>query len=276
MRLCVFGDVHGNADALRAVLAAMRAEGPDLYACTGDVVFGWGGPDACVDAIGQLGCAAWVTGNADQTVLGARGYRLAADAPLAPRAAWDRDRLGAERLRALAARPAGAALHFRDLGTVWLAHGCPPARIEPGVRPAGLAEWREHVADDDAVLAWLRGEPASGGAPPGLFLCGHTHVPTVRRIGQTLVVNPGSVGYGIHHAAPARYQTGNAVARYAVVDWTPRAGWAAAVRRVPYDTQAAVRALEGLPWADAAEVERRRAFVGEPPAADGPADPVQG
>jgi len=264
MRICVFGDVHGNGAALSAVLAALPAEAPDLCACTGDVVFGWGQPEECVDGVRALGCL-WVTGNADQVVLGNPDFPP--PAPAAARAPWDRERLGPARLRVLAALPTGAALQLPRAGSLWLAHGCPPARIEPGVRPAGLREWSDNVADDRLVAGWF------GSDPPALFLCGHTHVPTARRIGATLVVNPGSVGYGIHHAAPARYQTGNAVARYAVLDWAPGPGWTARMRQVPYATAAALAGLEGLPWADGAEIDRRRAFLAQAPAAAGP-EPV--
>ena len=267
MRICVFGDIHGNAPALAAALEAMRAEDPDLYACTGDVIFGWGQPARCVDAVRALGCP-WVTGNADQTVMGAPGYELRPDSPLGRRAASDRERLGAGRVRILGSLPAGIHLHFREAGGVWLAHGTPPGRIEPGVRPAGLHEWHDNVTDDANIAAGL------GSAAPGLFLCGHTHVPTARRIGATLVVNPGSVGYGIHHGAPARYQTGNASARYAVVEWSAGTGWTAHMRRVPYDTDQAVTGLEGLPWVDAAELDKRRAFLAERPAVDAP-DPIE-
>lgn len=265
MRICSFGDVHGNLSALRAVLDAVAREDPDLVVCTGDVVFGWGEPEACADAVWALGCP-WVTGNAEQALLDAPEHRPPAGSAAAVRAAWERGRLGPARLRRLAALPAGLALHLRDAGTVRAAHGCPPARITPGVRAAGQAEAGDNVASDDDVRAWL------GEDPPGLFLCGHTHVPTVRRLGPTWAVNPGSVGYGIHPDAPERYQTGNAWARFAVADWCAERGWSASVRRVAYDVDEAVRALARAPWADADEIGRRLAFLRRP-AVPGP-DPV--
>ena len=94
-----------------------------------------------------------------------------------------------------------------------------------------------------------------------MLLCGHTHVPTVRRIGDTLLVNPGSVGEGIHRDAPPRFQTGNAVARYALLRWQVGAGWEAELRAVPYPVEETLAQLDGLPWADAGEVSRRRAHL---------------
>jgi predicted phosphodiesterase len=265
MRICSLGDVHGNAAALRAVLAAVRAEDPDLVCCVGDVVLGWGAPEECVDAVAALG-GPWVSGNAEQSVLGAPGYRVPPGSRRERQVAWERERLGPGRLRRLAALPAACVLRFRDAAPVWIVHGAPPDRITPGVRPTGLHEW-DDVLDDAAVRAAL------GPEPPGLLLCGHTHVPTLRRIGPTLVVNAGSTGFGIHPDAPARYRTGNAWARYAVVESRPDGGWQGACRRVPYDPEEAVAGLAAAPWADPAFVEEARAFLRAPASAAGP-DPV--
>ena len=264
MRICSFGDVHGNIAALRAVLGAIRAEDPDMVLCTGDVVLGWDGPEACVDAVAALGCP-WVSGNAEQSVLGAGPYRLPPESPRGRNAAWDRERLGPDRLRRLGALPSSVALRFPDGGRVLLVHGAPPDHITPGIRPTGLHEW-DDVLDDAAVAAAL------GPEPPDLLLCGHTHVPTVRRVGPTLVVNAGSTGYGIHPDAPARYRTGNAWARFAVVARGADGAWHAECRRVPYDPEASLARLAAAPWAGPEVARERAAFLRAPAAPD--SDPV--
>lgn len=265
MRICSFGDVHGNIAALRAVLEAIGALEPDLVCCTGDVVLGWDGPEACVDAVAALGCP-WVSGNAEQSVLEAGPYRLPTESGRGRNAAWDRARLGPGRLRRLGALPAAVALRFPEGTGVLLVHGAPPDRITPGIRPTGLHEWND-VLDDAAVAAAL------GPEPPDLVLCGHTHVPTVRRIGPSLVVNAGSTGYGIHPDAPARYRTGNAWARFAVIERDGGGTWRAVCRRVPYDAEASLARLAEAPWAGPAGARERGAFLRAPAAAPGP-DPV--
>jgi predicted phosphodiesterase len=71
MRYLVFGDVHGNLDALDAVLAAGKARGVDGYLCVGDVV-GYGpNPIECLDRLWELhrrGLLAWVAGNHELAV----------------------------------------------------------------------------------------------------------------------------------------------------------------------------------------------------------------
>lgn len=64
MRYAIFGDIHGNYDALETVVAAMKEHNPDQYICMGDVV-GYGAePVRCIDTVRELG-AATIAGNHD-------------------------------------------------------------------------------------------------------------------------------------------------------------------------------------------------------------------
>lgn len=67
MRLAVLSDIHGNAPALRAVLAMLDEQAVDQYVCSGDVV-GYGpSPAECIDIIRErrIRC---VLGNHDEYV----------------------------------------------------------------------------------------------------------------------------------------------------------------------------------------------------------------
>ena len=72
MRYGVFGDIHSNLTALKAVLQALESQDVDAYLCLGDVV-GYG-PDAkeCVDIVRELGPRI-VAGNHDWAVAGKLG-----------------------------------------------------------------------------------------------------------------------------------------------------------------------------------------------------------
>jgi predicted phosphodiesterase len=67
-----------------------------------------------------------------------------------------------------------------------------------------------------------------------LFCVGHTHIPVVRRLGGTLVVNAGSAGLPFDGDTRAAY----------VRLTRRRAGWEAQIVRVSYDLAAAERAFE--------------------------------
>ncbi|MGV8952326.1 MAG: metallophosphoesterase family protein, partial [Cypionkella sp.] len=53
MRLGLLGDIHGNADALRAVLGAACTEGIETLCVTGDFVGYYDQPDAVLEMLSQ-------------------------------------------------------------------------------------------------------------------------------------------------------------------------------------------------------------------------------
>ncbi|MBL8752430.1 MAG: metallophosphoesterase family protein [Planctomycetes bacterium] len=69
MRIGILGDIHGNAEALRAVVAALRRDQVDTWVQVGDIV-GYGPePSVCIDMVRELGCVTCL-GNHDAAVLG--------------------------------------------------------------------------------------------------------------------------------------------------------------------------------------------------------------
>jgi len=69
VRYAFLGDIHGNIEALEAVLAAIKAEQVDKIVCLGDVV-GYGAePVRCIEIIRALGCDV-IAGNHDWAAVG--------------------------------------------------------------------------------------------------------------------------------------------------------------------------------------------------------------
>lgn len=69
MRYAVFGDVHGNLEALTAVLEDSRRESVDSYLCLGDIVGYGANPKECLEIVMEMGCPI-VAGNHDWAVCG--------------------------------------------------------------------------------------------------------------------------------------------------------------------------------------------------------------
>jgi len=68
MRIGILGDIHGNLEALTAVVEAMRTEAIDEWVQVGDLV-GYGPqPSECIALVRQLGCTVCM-GNHDAAVL---------------------------------------------------------------------------------------------------------------------------------------------------------------------------------------------------------------
>lgn len=120
MRYAVFSDVHGNIEALEAVIARFEAMGGiDHWFCLGDIV-GYGAePDACCTRIRELADVT-LLGNHDAAVAGRMDYSYYYDAA---REAldWCRERLSSENLEWLTSLP---YTHRLD-DDVELSHGSP-------------------------------------------------------------------------------------------------------------------------------------------------------
>jgi predicted phosphodiesterase len=69
----VLGDIHGNREALEAVLAELDARGIDRIACVGDLVGYNADPDSCVQILRDRGALA-IAGNHDLIGTGLLGF----------------------------------------------------------------------------------------------------------------------------------------------------------------------------------------------------------
>jgi len=237
MRTAILSDIHGNAVALRAVLAELDDEGIAQAVCLGDVVQGGPQPEECVDLVAGRG---WpiVLGNADAFVLdpatAAGSSESVTERQLVVRAWTDGRLTDAQRDRIAAWVPTVSA----DLGDgrSLLACHATPAAYDPVVLPdAPEDEFRD----------------AFGGAGADVVACGHIHLPYLRRIGSTIVLNPGSVGLGYDHGQDPETIRFDPWAAWAIVS-TGGGRLSVDFRRTPFDVGAVVGAYgaSGMPHAD--------------------------
>ncbi|MFH0763630.1 MAG: metallophosphoesterase family protein [Candidatus Omnitrophota bacterium] len=73
MRYALISDIHGNLEALRAVLAELSRQRIDEYLCIGDVVGYGADPSRCVDMVRSLKPKALIAGNHECGVTGFLG-----------------------------------------------------------------------------------------------------------------------------------------------------------------------------------------------------------
>lgn len=227
MRIAVIADVHGNLIALNAVLSHLRAASPDLIVNLGDLVSGPFDSAGSADAQMSLGCPT-IAGNHERQVLtGGTG----------PSDVFARSRLTQAHLAWMAGLPACLTLAE---GEVFACHGS-PAGGDLEYLLEDVSSGRTTLDSDAAIRPRLNGIGAAR-----LVLCGHTHTPRIVSVDGVLIVNPGSVGmagYRDETPVPHVMETGTPHARYAMVERLPT-GWAAELRAVPYDYEAAARQVE--------------------------------
>jgi predicted phosphodiesterase len=119
MRIAIVSDVHGNIEALEAVLKKLDELGSiDKYVCLGDVVGYGADPEACCNRIRSL-AEVTLLGNHDAAVAGRMDYSYYYDAA---REAldWCVERLSASNLTWLKSLP-----YKHRYGHVELSHGSP-------------------------------------------------------------------------------------------------------------------------------------------------------
>ncbi len=100
MKFAIFGDIHGNLEALQAVLRDAQEQGCANYVCLGDIVGYGANPVECLEAVRSMDCPV-VRGNHDE---GAANESMLEDLnPLAQAALlWTRAQLSREQRRWLA------------------------------------------------------------------------------------------------------------------------------------------------------------------------------
>lgn len=164
MRLGIFSDVHGNYEALTAVLERYGAASIDHYYCLGDTVGYGGSPNECCNVVREI-TTGTVLGNHDAAVAGRMDYDYYYEAA---RQALDThanslDEVNMEWLRSL---PYSLKVPEADVG---FCHGT-PARVEA---------FDYIFAPEQAQECLTMFEQL-----PGLTVIGHSHLCKVFRLAK--------------------------------------------------------------------------------------------
>jgi predicted phosphodiesterase len=225
MRVAALADVHGNAPALEAVLAEVRAEGIDRVVCGGDVALFGAHPAECAERLRGLGDRlVAVRGNCDRYLL----EESEAPEDEMDVLRWTQNALGGELTRWLGELPATAELP--DQGAL-VVHASPRSD-EDVIMPD---------TDERAVGEMLAGTTAA------TVLCGHVHIQYRRQVGPRELVNPGSVGLP---------SDGDRRSAWAVIE-----DGQVSFRRTAYDVEGVIAELQriGHPTAEQTADRLRRA-----------------
>jgi putative phosphoesterase len=185
MKILALYDIHGNVEALDAVLADPRAAGPDAVVVGGDAVPGPFARDT-LDRLEALHVPVhWVRGNGERELAGAVGAPEPDPDDMVDRtAAISAAELGGERARALGALPLTV-----EVDGVLFCHATPRSDEELLTRISSAERWAEALA----------------GVSHALVVAGHTHQQDDRVVGNVRFVNAGSVGLPYEGDGAARW-----------------------------------------------------------------------
>ncbi|MGQ0613617.1 MAG: metallophosphoesterase family protein [Planctomycetaceae bacterium] len=225
MRYGIFGDIHGNLQALDAVLEAYKAEAVDVYLCTGDLVGYGANPRECVAKARQVS-AHVVAGNHDFAVCGKLTLEFfnsfAKSAVL-----WTRQQLSAADLRYLEKLPILVDVSpdiTLSHATIYDAHAFDYIQTQYDAH-LSLQEQRGRCGfvghSHIPISFFLSNGAVSWSIDPEIELEGH----------EKVLVNVGSVG---------QPRDENPHAAYAIFDTEENKIW---IKRVPYDVEGAIQAI---------------------------------
>jgi predicted phosphodiesterase len=242
VKILALYDIHGNIDALEAVLADPRAADPDVVVVGGDAVPGpFAGP-----TLARLEAPSvpvrWVRGNGEREVAAAaeESAPAPADDDLAARtAAITAAEIGADR-----ARPLGGLPLTVELNRVLFCHASPRKDDEILTRLSSPDRWEDALRAVDAELV----------------VGGHTHQQDDRVVGGVRFINAGSVGlpyegdgaarwlwlaHGVPELCSTSYDAARAGARMLAAGWPDEDSIEAALVD-PVEAITVTRIFEGL------------------------------
>lgn len=230
LRVLVISDVHGNADALRAVIESARDW--DHIWVLGDLVDYGPEPHIVIDMIRELDPDTVVMGNHDYAV--AHGVDCRCGPSIHELSVYTREYiskrvLSREQVEWLKRLPIAVSSEVSGK-RVYLVHGSPRdplyAYLDPSL-PQNVI--REHLSTPRFLL------PGSGKhVNADIVLVGHTHKPMSIYVDSVLVANPGSCG---------QPRDGDPRASYAILDIESNTF---TVHRVEYDVEKVVNKLKQL------------------------------
>jgi predicted phosphodiesterase len=210
VRILALYDIHGNPDALEAVLQDPRAADPDAVVVGGDAVPG-AFCAAVLDRLAGLSVPVhWLRGNGEREVAAAvDGPAPAEGDDAAAMAGFTAAELGSGRARLLGALP-----QTTTVDGVLFCHASPRSDDELLTRISPAARWVD----------------ALGGVRAPLVVAGHTHQQDDRVVDGVRFVNAGSVGLPYEGDGDARWLW--------IADGMPE------LRRTGYDAAGAGRRMQ--------------------------------
>lgn len=230
MRYAILSDIHGNLEALTAVLDTLRGMDIDAYACLGDLVGYGADPNETVSRIRGIGGSS-VLGNHDAAVI-QPAQRTFFNMQARSAVEWTDRELAQEHRDYLAQLPLADRL-----GSALLVHASP---AEPGA-------WRYITSLMSAALEFSSFDEQ-------LCLVGHSHVPMIVELGRDgprelfadeVTLAPGA-RYIINVGSIGQPRDGNPAASFGIVD---DEATAVSIVRTEYDVETARRKIidAGLP-----------------------------
>ena len=233
MKIAVISDIHGNMEALNAVLTDINEQKADRIFILGDLAMAGPEPVKTLDFIMNLqkeSAVVIIQGNTD--VMIAKSTPLPPNEIMAGALKYAREIIKDDQKEFLLNLPVNYKEKIGQI-EVLLVHGS-PRRNDEDILPD---------FNDEKLMEVL------GGAAENLIFCGHTHLPVVYKRGNQMVVNTGSVG---------RPFTKEPKASYTILDYPDLStvDYKIIHRSIPYHFEKAAEKLAKQPFEGAEKLAK--------------------
>lgn len=236
MKAAVLSDIHGNLDALRAVLKDAQKEGVERFFICGDLAMAGPEPSEAVDFLrdfAEENDVVFIQGNTDEMIVKAgagEGEKFIPPNKIMTNALFYAQKVLNDFQKDFLSDLPFA--HTETIGQVdvLFVHGS-PRRNNEDILPNQPAEKIKEIVQD---------------AQESLIFCGHTHMPAGYQIDSKTIVNVGSVGRPFSEIPQACYVIWN----YADLE---KSEYEIMHKFVDYDVKSAMQKLESQPF-DGADI----------------------
>jgi putative phosphoesterase len=219
MRIAVLADIHGNLPALEAVAAEIGRLKPDLVFVAGDFQNRGPNPREVTEFVARSGWTLLRGNHEDYVILQSQKYEIQDVINYynwLP-AKWTAD-LTSDFVDSIKQLPIATTLTGPDELSITIAHGSVRSNNEGFFPTTTEAKAKEMI----------------GSNPPSLLCVGHSHLPFIRQVEATLLVNVGAVGFPFD---------GDQRASFGLIHWEG-SRWEVEIRRVEYAVDMVVEEFE--------------------------------
>lgn len=229
MKIALISDIHGNLQALEAVLADIDRLNVDRVVCLGDVATLGPSPREVMQQVRGLGIPC-ILGNHEEALLyPERALEYGIQSNLLSTIRWCLDLLTPSDVAYLRSAIPTANIQAGVGSQLFLYHGSPTSSTEGLYPDTCRARLDDLFSELDATVKVAAG--------------GHTHVQMLLQHRQHLIINPGSVGCAfLHPPTPKRPPQYFPVAEYAIMT-TDAQCVSVELRQVNFDVKAFARAI---------------------------------
>jgi putative phosphoesterase len=204
LRIAVISDIHGNGFALDAAIADMESRSIDRIVCLGDTIQGGPQPKETALKLRELKIPI-VMGNADAWLLAAESDTREPTSEVQKDVRrWTLSKLSKDDLRFIKGYRSTVEIRLDKRQRLLCFHGSPKS-FDDILRP------------DTPQDNWDR---FLGQYSPAIMAGGHTHTQQVRKVGEGLFFNPGSVGVVFNALVPDQEYRLYPWAEYAILTYT--------------------------------------------------------